>query len=161
MFFKIFIQQIYLIIIKVNFFEIIMIFLHFFFKYDKMTTLLLRYKVYVQVLLVFSLKLFFLIIISFMIYNLVLLHGLNIILLKKANGPYEACASAWKVPVCFWWCLSIAKITLSSCHLNWLRAIFLLKQHMSAWRTVCLWHNLFSLSHTLNIIVWSSLLLIF
>ena len=58
-----------------------------------MTTLLWRYKAYVQVLLVFSLKLFFLIIISFMIYNLVLLHGLNIILLKKANG-YEACASA-------------------------------------------------------------------
>jgi hypothetical protein len=60
MFFKIFKQQIYLIIIKVNFFEIIMIFLHFyFFKYDKMTTLLWRYKAYVQVLLVFSLKLFF------------------------------------------------------------------------------------------------------
>jgi len=132
MFFKIFKQQIYLIIIKVNFFEIIMIFLHFYFlKYDKMTTLLWRYKAYVQVLLVFSLKLFFLIIISFMIYNLVLLHGLNIILLKKANG-YEACASAWEVPVCFWWCLSIAKITLSSCYLNWLQAIFLLMQHMSA-----------------------------
>jgi hypothetical protein len=87
-----------------------------------------------------------------MIYNLVLLHGLNIILSKKANGPYEACASAWEVLVCFLWCLSIAKITLSSCHLNWLRAIFLLKQHMSAWRAVCLWHNLFSLSHPLKLL---------
>jgi hypothetical protein len=132
MFFKIFKQQIYLIIIKVNFFEIIMIFLHFyFFKYDKMTTLLWRYKAYVQVLLVFSLKLFFFNYYQFHDLQFGFVTWIKYYFIEKANG-YEACASAWEVPVCFWWCLSIAKITLSSCYLNWLQAIFLLMQHMSA-----------------------------